>query len=119
MMIALLEYEWLTAKKVIAEEELRVCIDLVQKVDNIFLNSEFVFWLQKARKQDIGLPELYEPYKLLKAGKATIAAKFWEKTGCPFENAITLSEGSEDDKRNALTIFQQLGADAVNEKIKM
>ena len=118
-MIAFFEYEWLTAKNIIAEEELKVCIDLIKKVDNIFLNSEFAFWLQKARKHEISLPELYEPYKLLKAGNAGMAAEFWENTGCPFEKAFALFEGNEDDKRNALSIFQQLGADAVYQKIKM
>ena len=56
-------------KKIITEEELPACIDLVKKVNNIVLNSEFAFWLRKAGRQEIGLPELYEPYQLLKAGK--------------------------------------------------
>jgi DNA-binding CsgD family transcriptional regulator len=119
VMIAFLEYEWLTAKRVISEEELKLCIELIQKSGNIFLNSEFSFWLQKARKQKSGFTELYEPYKLLKAGKVSMAAKFWEKIGCPFEEAFALFEGDDDEKRNALSIFQQLGADAVYEKIKM
>jgi len=119
VIISLLEYEWLTAKNIITEEELKVSIDLVQKVDNIFLNSEFDFWLKKARKQENNLLELYEPYQLLRAGKISKAVAFWEKKGCPFEKAFALFEGNEDDKKNALSIFQQLGADAVYEKIKM
>jgi len=119
VMIAFLEYEWLTAKKIISEEELKICTDLVKKVDNIFLNSEFSYWLQKARKNKISIPELYEPYKLLNERKVTMAANFWAKTGCPFEKALALFEGNENDKKNALPIFQQLGADAVYEKIKM
>ena len=62
---------------------------------------------------------MYEPYKLLNSGKIKKAAEFWEKTGCPFQRAITLFEGNEEDKKNALSIFQQLGANAVSEKIKM
>jgi DNA-binding CsgD family transcriptional regulator len=119
VLIALLEYEWLTAKKIITDEELKTGIDLIQKVDNIFLNSEFSFWLQKARKQEISLPELYEPYELLRAGKIRIAVTFWTQKGCPYEKAFVLFEGNEDDKKAALLIFQQLGADAVFEKIKM
>jgi DNA-binding CsgD family transcriptional regulator/tetratricopeptide (TPR) repeat protein len=119
VMIACLEYEWLAAKQIIAEEDLKICTDLVHKADNIFLNSDFDFWLEKARQCKTGLAKLYEPYKLLRAGKINVAAAFWEKTGCPFEKALVLSEGNDDDKRNALSIFQQLGADAVYEKIKM
>ena len=118
-MIAFLEYEWLTGKKLIAEDELKMSIGLVQKVENIFLNSEFAYWLQKSRKQAIDLKKLYEPYELARNGKAAKAAGFWEEAGCPFEKAMALSEGNEDDKRNALSIFQQLGADAVYERIKV
>ena len=119
VMIALLEYEWLTLKKIITGEELNICVGLIQKVDSIFLNSEIYFWLQKAGKQETSLPELYEPYKLLREGKISMAADFWQKTGCPFEKAFALFEGNEEDKKNALLLFQQLGANAVSEKIKM
>lgn len=118
VMISCLEYEWLTGKKVIAEEELKAATDLVLNINNIFLNSKFSFWLKKSGRPEIELVKVYEPYDLLEAGKATKAAVFWEKAGCPFEKALALSKGNEDDKRIALTIFQQLGADATYEKIK-
>ena len=82
-------------------------------------NSALAFWLWKARKCELKLPELYEPYKLLKQGKIKKATEFWEKSGCPFQRALFLFEGEEEDKKNALSIFQQLGAHAVSEKIKM
>ena len=119
MMIALLEYEWVSAKKIITEEELKLCIELVQKGRNIFLNSEFDFWLQKARSVEIGLAELYEPYKELKEGNSSAAVIFWEQLGCQYEKAFALSDGEEDDKRKALIIFEDLGADEVCQKIKM
>jgi DNA-binding CsgD family transcriptional regulator len=119
VMIAQLEYEWLTGKKQMTEEELQLSLELIQKVDNRFLNSEFAFWLQKVRKKDLGLAELYEPYKLLKEGKIKSAAGFWETKGCPFEKAFALFAGNEDDMKDALLLFQQIGADAVYEKIKM
>lgn len=119
VMIALLEYEWLTEKTIITKEELEICYDLVQKVDNISLNSEIYFWLQKARAVEISLPELYEPYQLLKERKIKKATDFWQKTGCPFEKAFALFGGNEEDKKSALVLFQQLGAVAVSEKIKM
>src|SRR5947208_288017 len=36
-----------------------------------------------------------------------------------YQQAICLSEGDEENKKNALLIFQQLGANMVYEKIKM
>ena len=118
-MIAELEYEWLTGKQRITEDELKLSIELVQRVDNNILNNEFAFWLQKVRKKEIDLPPLYQPYKLLKEGKIRSAAVFWETIGCPYEKAFALFAGNEDDMKNALLIFQQIGAEAVYEKIKM
>jgi DNA-binding CsgD family transcriptional regulator len=119
VMIEELEYEWLTGKKRITDEELKLSIELVQRVENSALNSEFAFWLQNVKKIELALPELYEPYKLLKEGKSRLAAAFWETKGCPYEKAFALFAGNEEDKKNALLIFQQIGADAVYEKIKM
>jgi DNA-binding NarL/FixJ family response regulator len=48
-----------------------------------------------------------------------MAAAFWAGKGCPFEQALMLFQGDEDDKKNALQIFQQLGATAVCEKAKL
>jgi len=119
VMIAELEYEWLTGKKRMTEEELKLSIELIQKVDNDILNSEFVFWLQKTRKKDLGLSKIYEPYKLLKERKIKSAIDFWETKNCPYEKAFALFEGNEEDMKTALLIFQQVGASAVYEKIKM
>ena len=119
IMIAELGYEWLTGKKRLTDEELKLSIELVQRIDNACLNSEFAFWLYKVRKKDLGLTNLYEPYKLLKEGNIKSTVRFWEAKGCPFDKALALSEGTEEDKKNALLIFQQLGADAVYERIKM
>ncbi|HEU5167065.1 MAG TPA: AAA family ATPase [Chitinophagaceae bacterium] len=119
VMIAELEHEWLTGKKRITEEELQLSIDLIKKIDNNFLNSEFAFWLKKVRKKDLDISGLYEPYKLLKEGKIKSAVGFWETKGCPFEMALALFAGNEDDMKKALLIFQQIGADAVCERMKM
>ncbi len=116
---ALLEYEWLTGKIFIKAEDLNRIIDMIEQSMDTADKSEFAFWLWKARKHEIELQELYEPYKLLMAGKISKSAEFWEKIGCPFQRAFALYEGTEDDKKNALLIFQQLGAALVAEKAKM
>ncbi|HET9279280.1 MAG TPA: LuxR C-terminal-related transcriptional regulator, partial [Flavitalea sp.] len=119
VMIAALEYEWLTGKKIISEEEMSVCVNLITTVGNVFQNSEIAFWLCKTKRHEIVLPELYEPHEILKAGKVAAAVAFWDKKGCPFEKALALFEGNEEDKRNALSVLERLGATAVYEKLKM
>ena len=119
VMIASLEYEWLTLKTITTEEELQLCMLLIQKVDNIFLNGAICFWLKKARNYENTVVELGEPYQLLQSQNIDMAARFWEQAGCPFERAFALFEGNEEQKKEALFIFQQLDAHAVAEKIKM
>jgi len=119
LVIAILQYEWLSEMSMLSDKELTTSIDLVQKVTAITLNSEFDFWLKKVRKQDIQLPKLYEPYQLLKDGEVHLSASFWEKKHCYFEQAMALFEGDEEDKKAALTILQQMEANAICEKIKM
>jgi len=104
-LVALLEYEWLTGKISINSEDLNWIKAVIKQSIYVADNNKFAFWLWKARKQEISLPELYEPYKLLKAGKINKAAEFWETTCCPFEKAFALFVGSEEDKKNALLIF--------------
>ena len=66
-------------------------------------------------------PEIMEKCRTINnAGKTTHEeAESWEKLGCPYEQALSLFGGTEDDKRKALVIIQQLGANGIYEKLKM
>ena len=43
-------------------------------------------------------------------GDPQAAAAEWERLGCPYERALALAEGSVEDQKVALGIFEQLGA---------
>jgi len=116
---ALLEYEWITGTRQIGEGELKITLDLISRMGNIYDNSEFAFWLFKARKQRVPLGEFYPGYQADSKVSAQKAAALWEKLGCPYELALTLFEGTEIDKRKAINIVHQLGATIVFEKMKM
>ncbi len=117
--LALLEYEWTTGKVFIESEILDRTINNFIRFENFSKKSRFYFWLRKARKEYLQVKGKYNGYDV----RNTIIAKeeeaFWEKLGCPYEQALALFEGNEDDKRKALSILQQLGAIAVYEKLKM
>jgi DNA-binding NarL/FixJ family response regulator len=57
-------------------------------------------------------------YDTSSPGKARKLAERWEICGCPYEKALALFEGGEDDKREAISIMQSIGATAVYEKMK-
>ncbi len=118
VLVVLLEYEWLTGIAVLEQEILDRTIHLAQPSESAIEMSEFAFWLQKARNQPLPLRERYEGYQVQTKEEALQAAKAWERLGCPYEQALTLFEGDEAHKKQALALVQELGANAVYEKLK-
>jgi DNA-binding CsgD family transcriptional regulator len=118
-LIALLECEWLTGKTCIETKYLYNITDIIDRSIAIVYKSELVFWLHKARGNLISLKEVHEGYDMINPEKAKQAAKFWKKTGCPYNEALALFEGTEEDKKEAITIVHDLGAEAVYQKMKM
>jgi DNA-binding CsgD family transcriptional regulator len=118
-LIALLEYEWLTRKTIIKDEDMDRCISMIEQSIYTIEKNEFVFWLQKARKRHLPLRDVYEGYDVSSINKAQQAAAIWQEAGNPYVQALTLFEGTDDDKRQAIKIVHELGADAVYEKMKM
>jgi DNA-binding CsgD family transcriptional regulator len=123
-MTALFEYEWMTGKYFIRKESLDYVIDMIEHTDKVFdntffENSQFTFWLFKARRQQLPLKNFYPGYYTSTVADARKAAELWKKLGCPYEQAIVLFEGDDTDKRDAISLVQKLGATAVAEKLKL
>ena len=115
---AFLEYEWITGTIFIEKEILDSTIELIKDRGNIYGNSEFAFWLQKARGRSLPLKEVYEGYDISDYAKAKKAALLWRKTGSPYNEALALFECRDEDKKEALAIIQGLGAGAILQKMK-
>jgi DNA-binding CsgD family transcriptional regulator len=115
---AFLEYEWITGQCFIEKETMESTVKMIQQMGNMYDNSEFAFWLSKARKEKLPLKELYAGYDMGSPTKARIAAALWKKSGFPYYEALALFEGNEDNKKEAIGIIQKLGADAIYEKMK-
>jgi len=115
---ALLEYEWIKGTRCIEEEVINNTISMMNQMGNLYENSEFAFWLKKARNQELPLQEVYEGYKLDNLKNVHRAVTNWQNAGCPYEEGLALFEGDQDDKRKAISIIHKLGALAVYEKLK-
>ena len=115
---AILEYEWLTGSTVIDDKTLDAAKATIAGSETIYGNREFVFWLRKARKQNLTLKNIQGGYDVDSTSSALKAAAFWERTGSPYEEALALFETSDDNKRKAIAIVQQLGATAVYQRMK-
>jgi len=119
VMAALLEYEWITGNNLIEKAILDDVMNIIEPRGIIYENSAFAFWLLKARTQKVQLREFFDGYKVDNPATALNASYLWKQLGCPYEQALALFEGGEDDKRKAIEIVHNLGADAVYEKMKL
>ena len=117
-LVALLEYEWITGTVIIEKADLDNATPMVEHTSKFFQKNEFAFWFKRARKQQVQIQEFYEGFLVDNPTEARNAANLWKQIGCPYEQALTLFEGYEDDKRMAVEIVHNLGADAVYEKMK-
>lgn len=75
--------------------------------------GELRYWRRRAGLDD-GPPEPWTavPWKLMVLGDWESAAREWSARGCPFEQGLALSDGSEAGQRAALDLFADMGASA-------
>jgi len=115
---ALLEYEWISDRRFADQADIDYVINAMELRGNIYENSAFAYWLLKARKQRLDPGDLYEGFAINDKTTATKAASLWKQLGCPYEQALALFQGDNNDKREAISIIRKLGADAVYNKLK-
>ena len=116
-LIALLEYEWVSGKRCIEQEVLHETMNMFLHLEKSSELCRFFFWLNKMKEH---YPEVKEKCKTALDREKTVLeeADSWEKLGCPYEQALSMFDGTEDNKRKSLLIIKRLGADAIYEKLK-
>jgi DNA-binding CsgD family transcriptional regulator len=118
-LVALLEYEWLTGVTFIEMEAIEYAVGLIGQTGGHPENCLFEFWLLKTRQQQVPFQNDNWGYHFENHKIALKYAHRWAQLGCPYEQAIALFEGGEEDKKKALSLVNQLGANAVYEKMKL
>jgi DNA-binding CsgD family transcriptional regulator len=84
---------------------------LAQQKSDFRTGGQLAVWLFRANALDGITTCTAEPYASEISGRWPAAAKTWKELGCPYEHATLLAlHGSESDKREALAIFERLGA---------
>jgi ATP/maltotriose-dependent transcriptional regulator MalT len=116
--MALLEYEWITGENHIESGTLSQTINLMLRLEKFAKKSRLYFWLRKAKKEYLLPKEINEG--CLESDETIMReeVEFWEKIGSPYEQALALFEGNEEDKRKSISIVRESGADAVFNKLK-
>lgn len=59
-----------------------------------------------------------EPYRLQMEGQWQAAAHAWQHLGCPYEQAMALADGDAEARREALRLFDGLGAEPAAEWLR-
>jgi DNA-binding CsgD family transcriptional regulator/tetratricopeptide (TPR) repeat protein len=113
--IADAEAHWLEGSRPGAEARLAAVMDaVVEAWSQLWHIGEAAFWLsvvgQKPKLPAKALARIAGPQRAYLDGRWRDAARGWADLGCPYEQAISLTEGGESEKREALVIFDRLGA---------
>jgi len=83
------------------------------------MNGELAVWLFRVNSLDERRTQLAEPYAAEISGQWRSAADAWKELGCPYEHATVLAlYGSETEKRQALTVFESLGASPASRALR-
>jgi DNA-binding CsgD family transcriptional regulator len=94
----------------VVREVLSVC-ELARQTRDARMYGELAAWLFRAGALRQQPADIADPYAQEIAGDWQGAASAWSMLGCPYEHATVLAlYGGEADQRQALTIFEQLGA---------
>jgi DNA-binding CsgD family transcriptional regulator len=84
--------------------------------------GEFAYWRQQAGAEERCPRWIAPPYLLQLEGKWHEAALAWALRGCPYEQARALAAGDEAACREALTLYDRLGArpaaDALRQRLR-
>lgn len=75
-----------------------------------WVKGELLFWKSKTAAIDEDAGNLPEPYRLMLNHDWSAAASAWENIGMPYEQALCLAEGSDEELLQALSIAGRLGA---------
>lgn len=107
---SLAELYWLQNQPEKAVEVLQTPLQRVLTTDTIWGRGEISYWMWRVGGLDQVPDRLAPPYEMMINGNWRGAAAEWNRIGCPYEEALALSEGDIDAKFGALEIFDSLGA---------
>lgn len=115
---ARVELAWLTGDLNEVVHEARRVLELAEGKSDHWIHGEFSFWLWRAGTAVPQTADIAEPYRLQMSGAWQSAAEKWKCLGCPYEQAMALADGDETSQRQALEIFEKLGAAPAAERTR-
>lgn len=112
------EFAWLRDDLTGCREEARVGYVVAREHHNPWQLGEIAYWLWRAEGLNEAPDRIAEPYRLMIVGDWQAAAARWEQLGSVYQQALALADGDEPAQREALAIFEQLGARPAAERVR-
>jgi len=112
------ELAWLSGKVGEMRGLVEPVLDLASRLRSRWAIGELAYWAWKAGGLTTPPEYAAEPYALQVLGDWRAGAAAWERLGCPYERALALAEGDEAAQRDALRIFEGLGAEPAAESVR-
>lgn len=105
------EIAWLGGDRNGLIQVVQPAYDLAQQRRDPRMRGELAAWLWRMDALAQAPTDIAEPYASEISGDWRGAASKWQSLGCPYEHATVLAlNGAEGEQREALAIFEQLGA---------
>jgi DNA-binding CsgD family transcriptional regulator len=105
------EAAWLEGRFDAVVEETESALELARRYDVALALGELALWRRRAGIDEPAPAGAAEPYASLLAGDWQTAAARWIELGAPYEAALALADGDDEDAlRRALDELQRLGA---------
>lgn len=116
--LALSQYEWLNNQCVMSEAEIATAVSMLRHTGLNDQTLQTVYWLKKSRPDHLDINQLYQQFEQ-ERNHSKIADGYFEKMfGCALEKAILLFEGSDTEKKQSITLLENMQAKAVIRKLK-
>jgi len=105
------EAAWLAGDRAGVLHAVQPAYEMVRQRFDPRMKGELATWLWRVDGLDQLPADISEPYALEISGDWRGAAQAWMQLGCPYELALLLGwHGTEAEQREALAIFDRLGA---------
>ena len=112
------EFHWLRDRPDAGLDLLRPAYERALETDSEWARGEIGYWMWKVGAIEGPPAGAAEPFALQMAGMWREATAAWREIGCPYEVALSLSEGDEESQKEALEIFDSLGARPMSSRVR-
>ena len=112
------EAAWLRGDPAATIAEARAALAQAEAHRHPWFAGELAQWLRRAGAATAVPAACALPHALLLNGQWRLSADAWAALGCPFEQALALSEGDDEARLAALALFEDLGAQAAADRLR-